>query len=516
MDAFTTRCSGLRIPRPSIPNATVELQRVHLHTGVSAYIPESIYVNHGPVNVTDVSYCVVSISYTHTHRIEVVNTEVWLPTDDMWNGRMMGLGGGGFYCGLFFENKRAMLGAVGEGYAAVSTDCGRRLREDNADWLLDRPGKVNLHRLEDFASVTLNDAAVIRKSVVESFYGRKPDHSYFSGCSQGGRQGMMLAQRYPDAYDGIVASAPAINWAEILVAGYWTQFTMNQLDSYPRYCELDYITNMAIESCDDLDGVHDGIVSDVDACDIDALAMVGADVPCGEETVPLSTSAAIVANAAWRGPTTKDGVNLSAGVSVVSNLTNDFSSQCSPNGICSGLPVIYSSDWIRLAIEKDARFDLKTMTLDMYVKIFNESVEEYKSIIGTDNPDLSKFSQRGGKILSFHGLVDPMIPSTNTRRYYEAVTEMDPTVQSYYRVFEAPGLGHCWSQSGLYPSTIFDDLVAWVEKGQAPPSLLASFTDATGVKHDRVICPYPERAIYNGHGFPCSLDRLVLQQRPDL
>ncbi|KAL4911283.1 hypothetical protein BDW74DRAFT_184687 [Aspergillus multicolor] len=481
MDALAARCSALHIPCPSIPNAIVELQRVHLHTGISAYIPESIYVNHGSVNVTDVSYCVVSISYTHSHRLEVVNTEVWLPTDDAWNGRMMGLGGGGFYCGLFFANKKAMLGAVGEGYAPVATDCGRRVREDTDDWLLYRP--------------------VIGQSVAESFYGRKPNHSYFSGCSQGRRQGMMLAQRYLDAYDGIVASSPAINWAEILVAGYWTQFTMNQLDSYPRHCELDYITNKAIQACDDLDGVHDGIVSDIDARGIDALDMVGEDVPCGEETVPLSTSAAIVANAAWRGPTTEDGVSLWVGVSAVSNLTNDFSSQCSPNGICSGLPVMYSSDWIRLAVEKDAMFDLKTMTLDTYVQIFNDSVEEYKSIIGTNNPDLSKFSQRGGKILSFHGLADPMIPSTNTRRYYEAVTEIDPSVRNYYRVFEAPGLGHCWSPLGLYPSTIFDGLVAWVEEGQALPSLLATYTDAVGVKHDRVICPYPGRAIYNnGHG----------------
>ncbi|KAL4768872.1 Tannase/feruloyl esterase [Aspergillus nidulans var. acristatus] len=516
MDTLQLRCLGLNIPRPAIPGASVEFLTAHLVTGRSEYIPESVYVNHGPVNVTDVSYCVVSLAYTHTHRIEIVNTEVWLPTHDTWNGRIMGLGGGGYHCGLFSANKMAMLAAVGEGYAAVSTDCGRSMREGIDDWLLERPGKVDLHRLEDFASVSLNDAAIAGKSIAEGFYGRKPSYSYFSGCSQGGRQGMMLAQRYPDAYDGIVASAPAINWAEILVSGFWTQFTMNQLDSYPRHCELDYLTRMAIQNCDALDGVRDGIVSFIDACDIGAFDMIGTDVPCGEETVPLSVSAAIVANAAWRGPFTADGMNLWMGVDVVSNLTNGLSSQCSSNGMCTGLPVVYSSDWIRLAVEKNARFDLKTVTHDMYVQIFNDSVMEYKSIIGTDDPDLSEFNKRGGKLLSFHGLADPMIPSKGTRSYYEAVAQRDPEVRNYYRLFEAPGLGHCWSPSGLYPSTIFDHMVDWVEKGQVPGSLPASFTDARNVRHNRMICPYPERAIYDGNGDPtlsssysCSADGLA-------
>ncbi|KAL4871605.1 hypothetical protein BDV12DRAFT_206294 [Aspergillus spectabilis] len=493
------RCSSLSIPHPSIPNASVDFLDAHLAFDRSTYIPESAYINHGPINVTDVSFCVVTLAYTHIHQTDIVNTQVWLPIDT-WNGRMMGIGGGGFWCGLYPANMMAMLGAVGEGYAAVSTDCGHTMLQELGDWLLKPPGKINFQLLEDFASVSLNDAAIIGKSVAESFYGEKPSFSYFSGCSQGGRQGMMLAQRYPNAYDGIVASAPAINWAEILVSGYWTQFVMNQLDSYPDPCELNYLTDTAIRYCDDLDGVHDGIVSYIDACNFNAFDMIGMDVACGEKIVQLSESAAIVATAAWRGPVYKSDEHLWTGVDIASNLTSAWSSQCSSDGRCSGLPVLYSSDWIRIAVLKNPRADLHDMTHDDFVHIFNQSIEEYDSVIGTSNPNLTEFAQRGGKVLTFHGLADPMIPSRGTRRYYEAVAKVDPYVRDYYLLFEAPGLGHCWSPSGLYPSTIFDDMVAWVEEGRAPHSLPASFTDENGRKQDRILCPYPERAVYDGSG----------------
>ncbi|KAL2826815.1 tannase and feruloyl esterase-domain-containing protein [Aspergillus cavernicola] len=440
---------GLSIPYPALPGASVDFL-----TDVSAYIPESVYTNHGRLNVTDASFCVVSLAYTHTNQTDFVNVQVWLPIDT-WNERMMGLGGGreggGFNCGLYPDNIMAMLGAVAEGYAAVSTDCGHTMEQDVG-----------------FASVSLNDAAIMGRSVAESFYGMQPRYSYWSGCSQGGRQGMMLAQRYPAAYDGIAGSSPAINWAEILVSGFWTQYVMNQLDSYPQSCELDYLTRMTVRYCDGMDGVGDGIVSNIDSCHFNTLGLIGMHVPCGNKTVRLSKSAAIMATAAWQGPFTRNGVHLWMGVDVVSNLTSIWSSQFSPDGTCTGLP-------------KEPNFDLESVTHDEYVRIFHESVKEYKSLIGTDNTDLSEFRQHGGKILTFHGLADPMIPSGGTLRYHEAVARKDPDVRSFYRLFEAPGLGHCWSPSGLYPSTI-------------------------GVKQDRILCPYPQRAVYDGHGESSSMD----------
>ncbi|KAL4950472.1 Tannase/feruloyl esterase [Aspergillus filifer] len=511
-------CSGLVISHPILPGASIDLLHAEIIPSASAYIPESVYTNHGAVNASNVSFCAVSVAYTHTNQSDHVNTEVWLPLGDEWNGRMMGIGGGGFYCGLYGANMLAMLAAVSEGYVAVATDCGHTALQTPEDWLLESPGHVNYHLLEDFASVALNDAAIIGKDVTESFYGTRPQYSYFSGCSQGGRQGMMLAQRYPDAYNGISAAAPALNWARILVAGFFTQLAMNQLDSYPRWCELDYLTDATVSQCDGLDGVLDGIVSNIDACHLNPFDLVGADVPCGEEIVPLSESAAIVATAAWDGPSTADGASLWEGVNIVANLTDGMSSQCSPTGRCTGLPVVYAADWIRLVVEKDPSFDLDAITKVEYAQIFQASIEEYDSIIGTADPDLTEFSRCGGKLLTFHGQADQLVPSRNTRRYYEDVASRDPSVREYYRLFEAPGLGHCWSPGGLYPSTIFDDLVAWVEEGRTPQTLPVSFIDDNNIRHDRILCPYPERAVYDGHGDPtargsyhCSTDGTTSQ-----
>jgi feruloyl esterase len=211
---FSCRCSDLVISHPQIAGATVDYLHTNLVHNASAYVSEIEYINHGPINVTDVSYCHVSLGYTHTHHPELVNVEVWLPTNT-WHGRLMGLGGGGFDCGRYPENMIAMLGAVGEGYAAVSTDCGHTMEQDLSEWLLEYPGRVDLHLLGGFASVALNDAALIGKSVAKSFYGVEPGYSYLSGCSQGGWQGMMLAQRYPTAYDGIAASSPAVYWPKL-------------------------------------------------------------------------------------------------------------------------------------------------------------------------------------------------------------------------------------------------------------------------------------------------------------
>jgi feruloyl esterase len=162
---------------------------------------------------------------------------------------------------------------------------------------------------------------------------------------------------------------------------------------------------MAVRACDDLDGVVDGIVTEIDSCELDAFDLVGMHFPCGNQTMMLSGSAAIVASAAWQGPFSRGGDSLWHGVDVVSNLTSILSSQCSSSGRCTGLPVKFSSDWIRLAVKKNPGFDLDSITHDEFLIIFGASVQEYTSLIGTNDLDLSEFRNRGGKMLSFHGLV---------------------------------------------------------------------------------------------------------------
>jgi len=184
---------------------------------------------------------------------------------------------------------------------------------------------------------------LIGQAITESYYGEKPAYSYWTGCSTGGRQGLMLAQRYPELYDGIVAVAPAINWDTFLVTEYWPQQVMNQLGVYPPPCELKAFTNAAIVACDDLDGLEDGVISDANACAFDPYSVVGETFTCddGKER-QLTTEGAKVVDSAWSGlvgPSGKwqwYGLNKDAALSGVAG-TNGTTS--------TGKPFRHSADW---------------------------------------------------------------------------------------------------------------------------------------------------------------------------
>ncbi|KAE8370392.1 Tannase/feruloyl esterase [Aspergillus caelatus] len=502
--SLSSRCSSHSIHIPDVPGASFHSLQASLVTNLSSYVGEYYYLNHKSVQIDNLSFCNVSLAYMHRDQTDQTNVQVWLPIDT-WNGRMMGVGGGGWQAGLYPENFMAMQGAIGQGYAAVSTDGGHSADQNLSDWLLTTHGDIDYSSLNNFAAISLSDTSIIGKSIIKSFYGNSPKYSYWSGCSQGGRQGLVLAQRYPEAYDGIVASAPAINWSEFLVGGFWPQFIMNQLDAYPLSCELDFITNAAVASCDGRDGVEDGIISNGDLCNFDPYSLIGTTLNCDGRWLNISRAAADIAMAAWLGPISTNGISLWHGVGLDSNLTSPSSiasTHCYSNETCIGSPNILSSEWIQVGIARHPGFNLRNLTHAQYVQVFETSVQQYGPIIGTHDPDLTAFRDRGGKLLTYHGLADPIIPYKSTRQYYQAVASIDPDVRQFFRLFEAPGMGHCWSMSGLYPSTIFDAMVSWVEEGVVPENLPAVFSDRDGVNYERIICPYPEQAVYNGHGDP--------------
>jgi hypothetical protein len=194
------------------------------------------------------SFCNVTLTHTHPKQDDRIVSQVWLPVQPEWNGRLKMVGGGGFVAGRAYFTDLTMAVAVADGYATVTTDGG--VPTDNSvDWVLLSPGNLNMLALQNFAYVALQDAALAAKNVVKSFFGRSPLFSYFDGCSQGGRQGYAFAQRYPDVFDGIHAASPAIN-AELWVAEYFPQQVMNELKGFPHPCEIDALTNLAIKACD--------------------------------------------------------------------------------------------------------------------------------------------------------------------------------------------------------------------------------------------------------------------------
>jgi hypothetical protein len=284
-------------------------------------------------------------SYTHPGWNDVINVEIWLPLEE-WNGyvptmklpkllrslvlkltfkhsRFQGTGGGGYQTG---DGASALVSAVHDGYSAASTDGGHPSETADiaapAHWALLSPGNLNLPLLQDFAAVALADMTLLGQAITESYYGEKPAYSYWTGCSTGGRQGLMLAQRYPDLYDGIVALAPAINWDTFLVTEYWPQQIMNQLGMYPPPCELKAYTK---------------------ACNFDPFSMVGKTFSCDDsEELKFTSEGAQVAEAAWSGLIDSSGKQQWYGLSKDAPL----SGIAGTNGTSSsGIPFRHSKDW---------------------------------------------------------------------------------------------------------------------------------------------------------------------------
>ncbi|KAJ5792831.1 uncharacterized protein N7503_008809 [Penicillium pulvis] len=462
-------------------------------TNYTLDVPATFNYNHGDVYLDNANFCNVTVSYTHPGHNDLITVETWLP--ERWNQRLQATGGGGWNAGRFVLSEFFMAGAIGEGYAATTTDAGLGYEASPNSWALESPGNVNLYNVQNLGYVSLNDQAIIGKSLVRSFYGHNASYSYWSGCSQGGRQGLMLAQRYPTAYDGIAASAPALSFTELAGSVYYPLFVPEWSGSStsPLPCELAFITSQAIAHCDADDGIVDGIISDPAACEFNALSTVNVTFNCSStgKIMRVGKIAALVANSAWSGPRTANGDFLWYGY----NRGSDISSF----GVLPGLNSSTSSDlWFRLFVKKDPSFDSSTLSPLDYEQSFRQGVLEYAGLLNADYPDLTEFKKAGGKLISYHGMADESIPTQSSEHYYRSVSDSMPDIQSFYRYFEAPGLGHCSGGKGGQPLTIFNSLRRWVEEDAAPETLPVYFNGTGGEQQARILCPYPSKAIYQG------------------
>ncbi|KAK3367718.1 tannase and feruloyl esterase [Podospora didyma] len=491
--------------------------QTNLVTNFSASVPGVFRFTQPSTELKEATFCNVTVTYTHPGQNDNIIVEAWLPaSEDDWNSRFLAVGGGGFVAGRFVLSYANMQGALADGYATITTDAGLGSTNEPSSWALLSPGNVNPFNLQNIAYVSLNDEAIIGKSLIKSYYGKPPSYSYWNGCSQGGRQGMMLAQRYPTAYDGISAAAPAIFWTELFTTVAWTQHVMkNVLGAFPHMCELDAITNAAIAACDALDGVVDSIVAETDAClaTFDPFQLVGAAVPyCRDavngETVSVTRAAAAVANASWHGITSPDGTKqLWYGFNPGANLTNVISdprtgatglgpaaTNCT-SGSCVGLPNGLALPWWNLFIARgDPGLAFNAINTTAEFDSMMHLSKQLYSHINTDDADLTEFRDAGGKIVSFHGLADTTIPPNGTRHYFNSVAAKVSNIDTFYRHYEIPGMGHCFGGPTGQPSSLFEQLRAWVENGTAPGSTPIQVTNLDGKLEDRILCPYPQKA----------------------
>jgi Tannase and feruloyl esterase len=440
-------------------------------------------------NATTPRSCRVNATSTHPPLGDRVTIDIWLPVDN-WNGRFQGTGGGGFSGG----SPASLPGPLREGYAAGSTDTGHV--GGSGSFALDPNNRFNWILIRDNAYLGIHEMTVVGKALTAAYYGNDPRYSYFNGCSTGGRQGLSEAQRYPADYDGILAGAPAINWQKLHVAQLWGQMTMNAAGNFVPQCKFAAATTAAVAACDTIDGVADGVLEDPLRCKYDPSALIGTATACGT----ITAADADVIRKIWQGPRRQTGGFMWYGLTRGTALGGLNNTVGTPP---TGAPFFITIEWFRYWLSQNTALDWRTITPDLYELYWDQSLEQWGAVIGTDNPDLAAFRKRGGKIVMWHGFADQLIYPQGTIDYFERVQELlgESRTKSFLRLFMAPGVAHCGGGAGPPPSGHFEALVRWVEKGDAPETLDAVRLDASGnVLRSRPLCQYPLVARYKGRG----------------
>ncbi|KAJ4352747.1 hypothetical protein N0V95_003965 [Ascochyta clinopodiicola] len=451
------------------------------------------------------SFCQVKVHLTHQGTNDRVLVEAWLPlTHNDWNGRFQATGGGGFETGMF----GAHLGrAVLDGWAAVSTDGGSGSdtfsQHEDISWALKgKDGSLDWNLLHNFASRSAVDQIGIGKTITELYYGKPPHHSYWNGCSTGGRQGYMIAQKHPHLLDGILAAAPAFNFVNLVTGEFWPQLVMNQQKRFLSNCEFEYFRTQAIEKCDMLDGVRDGIIDDPASCDFDPFEIVGNEIECDGKHVDITVEMATVVDHILKGPKQAPwgpifyGLNHGSQFVALANISiaEDGTRSQRPFGICES--------WMKNIILRNPEARLDHLDITTYFGHWAQANYELGGLLNTADPDLSLLKASNTKLLTWHGIDDAGIPYQNTveyRKRVEGVMGGAHAVDQYYRLFLAPGVDHCGGGLGAMPKSL-ETLVDWVENGEAPETMEAETTTARGELVTRNLCAFPGKSKYLGIG----------------
>lgn len=442
------------------------------------------------------SYCQVDILFGATPA-QNIRIRVGLPLNaadggrggvqGAWNGRTQGLGGGGCAGNL------NVASAVNAGYAGSGTDLGHA--GGDCEPGVNADGTYNVSFIQDFIRNGIKEQVLFSKSLAEDYYGVRPAFNYWNGCSTGGRQGYLLAQELAGELDGILASAPAIYWTRFQTAQLWGQIAMKELVGAPvAPAKLSQTTASAVAACDAADGVSDGILDDPRSCAFSAKANV-----CGAPTAPPSNCVTEAEAAAidliWDGPRNTAGNKIWFGLDRGTDLT-------ALDGAAPFSLGVTQFHWD----EHDRAFDWRTVEMAEYPDVAQDGSRNIADVTDTFG-NLDAFRGTGGKLLTFVGASDPLIFPRGVIQYYRAMAAryaQHPgdfaAVQQFYRLFRAPGVAHCGGGNGPQPQDLFGALVDWVERGVAPPQILAMTTEGGVVTRSRPLCPYPETAIYNGRG----------------
>lgn len=426
-----------------------------------------------------------------------IRFEVWLPLE-RWNGKFAGVGNGGWAGTISFG---PLAEQVRRGYAAASTNTGHEATggPDAARFAFEKP-----EQLIDFAYRAHHETALKAKAITQAFYQRAPQRAYFIGCSSGGYEGLMAAQRFPADYDGIVAGMPANNWTRLMAGDFHASLAVFKggVNNLPTSA-LGLLHRAVLAACDSKDGVVDGVLEDPRLCAFDpGVLSCKAGQAADSCLTPPQVEAARRVYGGLKDPTT--GAQLYPGLVPGSEPFWPNRDPANPFAI----PVAHYK-WLVFA---DPAWNWTSFDFSdpADYQAHQKGEATFAPLLNATNPDLTSFRQRGGKLLQYHGWNDQLITPLNSIDYYESVLSFFGAgrdrartlqeVQTFYRLFMAPGMAHCGGGSG--PNT-FDMLAAleqWVEQGIAPERIVATRVVNGVVDRLRPLCAYPKVAVYSGKG----------------
>jgi feruloyl esterase len=454
-----------------------------------------------------------------------------------WNGKVESLGNGGFAGSI-----TGVTSATNAGYVGTGTNTGHNSAvrnpmpnpnpppatvefppsENGATFGLNPDGSVNYGRIMDYGWRGQHHANLWGQRLAKTYYGQKPSRNYFVGCSDGGREGHEMAQRFGQHFDGIVSVSPAIHWDRWGFSGGWGNYVANEELGQNGLDTLKFqdVNQRALAQCDPLDGIVDGMVQDSRACHYDALqAVCGQPGASADPDRCLTPAEANVVNKIWDGPRDASGrriwVGWPRGAGNVLGITP----------AATGAPTLFGEQINRYWVHRDPVFNWRTVTEQEFPAEQQTLTDQFSQFIGSDSPNLNAFRGSGGKMIVSYGNLDQIIPPFGHYNYMQRLFARMGGVfntQDFYRFYVFPNATHCGG-AGMTTQLLFDALVNWVENGVKPDHLVAQ-VNAT---RTRKICMYPNTPVYNGTGstddeasFSCQVnaqdDPALLQETADL
>jgi pimeloyl-ACP methyl ester carboxylesterase len=454
------------------------------------------------------------VKVAHCRVAGVIDREIrfveYLP--DRWNERLFAGGGGGFVG----KPENQAIASANLGYATVGTDTGHDGEGTDARWALN-----NRERQINYGYLGVHRTAEIAKAVVKAYYGADPKFAYFFGCSNGGRQALMEAQRFPDDFDGIVSCAPALDFTNIAAS-----FIRNTQAVFPDPKALQdptispdnlrLLESKVLEACDARDGVTDGVLDDPRECRFDLKSLPACEADKAGASCVTATQRGAIEGVYT--PTMSQGKVIYPGqpfggegqFGAWQPWITGMNAPADRPGAPPSVQYAFGTQFFKyLAVGREdwdyASYDLARWQADTAAAA---------SYLNAVDSDLSRFKAHGGKLILSHGWSDPALNPLSTIAYYDRLQARDAKVRNYARLFMMPGVLHCGGGAGPDSVDWFAPIAEWVERGRAPERLLAQKRGAEGrVVNARPLCPYPQRAVYDGKGNVSEAESYVCRTR---